>query len=132
MILLDTHVLVWLSLGRPGLGRRARGAIDRAWTRGEAAVSAITFWEAGLLQQKGRLTDLSDIGAWRADLLRDGLVEIPVDGAIAARAGLLPDLHGHPADRVILATALQGHLLITANAHLLNWPGTVARLDARE
>ena len=132
MILLDTHVLVWLSLGRPGLGRRARGAIDRAWTRGEAAVSAITFWEAGLLKQKGRLTDLSDIDAWRADLLRDGLVALPVDDVIATRAGLLPDLHGDPADRLILATALEGHQLVTADVRLLDWPGAVGRLDARE
>ncbi|MDE2640880.1 MAG: type II toxin-antitoxin system VapC family toxin [Chloroflexota bacterium] len=132
MILLDTHVLVWLSLGQPGLGRRARGAIDRAWTRGEAAVSAITFWEAGLLQQKGRLTDLSDIDGWRADLLRDGLVALPVDDVIATRAGLLTDLHGDPADRLILATALEGHQLVTADVRLLDWPGAVGRLDARE
>ena len=75
---------------------------------------------------------LSDIDAWRADLLRDGLVEIPVDGAIATRAGLLRDLHGDPADRLILATALEGHQLVTADVRLLDWPGAVARLDARE
>ena len=37
-----------------------------------------------------------------------------------------------PCDRLILATALEGHQLITADAHLLHWPGAVARLDARE
>ena len=132
MILLDTHVLVWLSTEELRIGRRTRGAIDRGWARGNAAVSSITFWEAAMQQQKSRLTVLGDIAAWRDELLRDGLVEIPVDGAIAARAGLLPNLHGDPADRLILATALGGHQLITADARLLEWPGAVARLDARE
>lgn len=32
-----------------------------------------------------------------------------MDGGIVARAGLLEDLHGDPADRIIVATALEGH-----------------------
>ena len=132
MILLDTHVLVWFCHGRSQLGRHARGTIEREWQAGTAAVSTITFWEAGLLQGKGRVTLTADLAAWRAALLRDGLVEIPGDGATAARAGVLRDLHGDPADRLILATALEGHQLITADTRLLDWPGDVARLDARK
>ena len=132
MILLDTHVLLWARLGHGHIGRRARGAVERALRNNNAAVSAVTFWEIAMLHQKGKIALLSDIPAWRESLLRDGLIEIPVDGAIAARAGLLPNLHGDPADRLILATALGGHRLITADARLLEWPGAVARLDARE
>ena len=132
MILLDTHVLLWTRFGYGDLGRRARAVIDRHQRNGNVAVSAITFWEVGLLKQKDKLAMLSEVDAWRADLLRDGLVEIPVGGAIACRAGLLPDLHGDPADRLILATALEGHQLVTADVRLLDWPGAVARLDARE
>ena len=132
MILLDTHVLVWFWHGRARLGRDARETIEREWQGGTAAVSAITFWEAGMLQEKGRIDLPADLSAWRASLLREDLVEIPVDGAIAVRAGLLHDLHGDPADRFILATALEGHQLITADTRLLDWPGDVARLDARE
>ena len=132
MILLDTHILMWLRFGDRRLGRRARAAIDRATREGSVAVSTITFWEAGMLQEKGRTQLPADISAWRASLLREGLVEIPVDGAIAARAGSLRDIHGDPADRVILATALEGHQLITADDRLLAWPGAIARLDARD
>ena len=132
MILLDTHVLVWFWHGRSQLGRHVRGTIEREWQAGNAAVSTITFWEAGMLQGKGRVTLAADLSAWRAALLRQDLVEIPVDGAIAVRAGLLRDLHGDPAGRLILATALEGHQLITADTRLLDWPGDVARLDARE
>ncbi|MCY3920111.1 MAG: type II toxin-antitoxin system VapC family toxin [Chloroflexi bacterium] len=132
MILLDTQVLLWHRFGYGKLGRRTRGAIDRAWARGNAAVSAITFWEVGMLHDRGKLKLMSDIDAWRADLLRDGLVALPVDDVIATRAGLLTDLHGDPADRLILATALEGHQLVTADVRLLDWPGAVGRIDARE
>ena len=132
MILLDTQVLIWLSFDNRHVGRRARRAIDRAWAAGEAAVSAITFWEIAMLHEKRRMTLLRDVAAWREDLLRDGLVEIPMDGDIATRAGFLPDLSGDPADRVIVATALRGHELVTADQHILDWPGALSRLDATE
>lgn len=131
MILLDTHVLVWLRFGDRKLGRRARAVIESATSEGTLAVSTITFWEAGMLRDKGRIQLPAEPAVWRASLLREGLVEIPVDGAIAARAGSLRDIHGDPADRLILATALEGHRLITADARLLEWPGDIARLDAR-
>lgn len=82
--------------------------------------------------QKGRLDLLLDLSAWRQDLLNKGLNEIPVDGSIAAKAGLLPDIHGDPADRIIVATALTGHQLVTADGKILGWPGPLNRLDARK
>jgi PIN domain nuclease of toxin-antitoxin system len=132
VILLDTHVLLWERFGYGNLGRRARGVIERAVRDGEVAISAITFWEVAMLHEKRRLTLLRDIASWREGLLRDGLVEIPMDGEIATRAGLLRDLPGEPADRVIVATALAGHRLITADQHILDWPGALSRLDATE
>jgi len=132
MILLDTHVLVWFWHGQSDLGRRARQTIEREWHAESVVVSTITFWEAGMLQGKGRVQLPAEPSVWRASLLREGLIEIPVDGAIAARAGTLRDIHGDPADRLILATALEGHRLITADTRLLDWPGDIARLDARE
>ena len=132
MILLDTHVLVWLLWDDRRLGKRTRQVIDRSWAAGEAAVSAVTFWEVAMLQGKGRLALLTDIGLWRLSLLEEGLVEIAVDGEVAIRAGLLPNLHGDPADRLIVATALQGHQLVTADHRLLEWPGHLSRLRATE
>lgn len=132
MILLDTHVLVWFWHGQSDLGHRARETIEREWQAGNAAVSTISLWEAGMLHEKGRIQLPAEPSAWRASLLREGLVEIPVDGAIAARAGTLRDIHGDPADRLILATALEGHQLITGDTRLLEWPGDIARLDARD
>ena len=132
MILLDTHVLLWEEHGDPRLGPKTRRMLERTLHEGAAAVSAISFWEAGMQSQKGRLNLTPSPDAWRRDLLKQGLVEIPVDGAIAVRAGLLTDIHGDPADRIIVATALEGHRLVTADQRMLDWPGNLNRLDARE
>ena len=111
---------------------RARREIDRAVRERDVAVSAISFWEIAMLHDKRRLTLLRDIASWREGLLREGLVEIPVNGEIAARAGLLSDMHGDPADRLIVATALEGHRLVTSDHRILGWPGQLRRLDARQ
>jgi len=66
-------------------------------------------------------------------LAGEGLIEIPVSGAIAVRASRLAHMHGDPADRIIVATALErGHELITADQRILDWEGTLRRLPATE
>ena len=85
-----------------------------------------------MLRSKGRLDFPENVGLWRRELLGQGLVEIPVDGEIGVRAYELAGFHGDPADRIIVATALQGHRLVTADERILGWPGSLNRLDARE
>ena len=120
MILLDTHVLLWQERGDRRLGLQTRRTLERALQIGDAAISAISFWEVGMLIRKSRLDFSLDLDAWHQDLLDQGLVEIAVDGRIAARAGLLPNMHGDPADRLIVATALvDGHQLVTADRLIL-------------
>ena len=118
--------------GDPRLGSTARTEIDTSLREGTAAVSAITFWEVGMRVEKGGLNLGRHLEAWRQDLLEAGLIEISVSGIIAARAGLLTEMHGDPADRIIVATAMEGHLLITADERILGWGGDIDRLDARE
>lgn len=84
-----------------------------------------------MLISKGRIRLPEGVPAWRQRQLEQGMIEIPLDGPTAVRAGLLPGMHGDPADRLIVATALGGHQLMTADEHILNWPGELARLDAR-
>ena len=132
MILLDTQVLIWLRSGSSQLGRQAASVIERSWTSGEVAVSAMSFWEVAMLHDKSRLTLLKDIGAWRQTLTQEGLVEIPVDGEIGIRSVYLKDFHADPADRIIVATALEGHQLVTSDRAILKWSGPLNRLDAKE
>ena len=69
---------------------------------------------------------------WRREQLEQGLVEVPVDGEIGVRANSLAAFHGDPADRIILATALDGHRLLTGDQRILAWGGILDRLDARK
>jgi PIN domain nuclease of toxin-antitoxin system len=75
---------------------------------GQLAVSAVSFLEFGTLWRKGRLQLKGELEDWRDQLLAGGLIEIPLDGAIAIRANRLDSFHPDPADRMIVATALAG------------------------
>ena len=131
MILLDTHVMLWLRLGERELGTRARVEIDRAWQSGEVAVSAISFLEVAMLKAKGRIRFPEDVALWRREQLAQGMFEIAVDGEIGTQAVGLADFHADPADRLIVATELPGHVLATADERILDWICNVNLLDAR-
>ena len=85
-----------------------------------------------MLRNKGRIAFPEDAGLWRREQLEQGVLEIPVDGEIGIRAVELEDFHADPADRLIVATALVGHQLLTADRRILDWPGPLNRLDATE
>lgn len=132
LILLDTHVLVWLDQGSTDLGPEARQAIQAAFEADDLCVSAISFWEIAMLVAKGRIEIERSVVAWRRALLESGLEEHPVDGEIGARAAAMDDLHGDPADRMIAATAVaMGATLVTADQRLLSWRDPLRRIDAR-
>lgn len=131
MILPDTHTLIWYTTLNPRLGPVADRRIREAIADGDAAFSAISVWEVALLLSKRRLTLNTSAIQWRQNLLAAGFVEIPVDGAIAARSVALTDFHDDPADRIIMATAQEGHQLITDDDRIFNWPGQLDRFPAR-
>ena len=122
MILLDTHVLIWLDQDSSDLGARCRAAVDSALADDALAVSAISFWEVAMLAERNRLTLDRELGAWHRDLLLAGIRELTVDGSIGIRAASLAGLHSDPADRMIAATAqMYGATLATADRRLLDW-----------
>ena len=54
------------------------------------------------------------------------------DGELAIAAVALADFHKDPADRLIVATALdEGARLVTSDAKILAWLGPLARIEAR-
>ena len=133
MIVLDTHVLVWADSDDRKLGRKARALIDQLWAIGKVAVPAIAFWEVGLLQARRRVDLPTSLRDWRDAILAAGVIELPLDGAIAVRALDLSGLHEDPADRFVVATALvHGAALMTADERLLDWNHALERHDARK
>ncbi len=131
MIVLDTHVLLWVGKEDRKLGRKTRALIDRRWAAGQVAAAAITFWELALLTARRRVELPAPAEEWRLQLLSDGLVELPMDGLIAIRASELEGLPEDPADRFIAATTVvHGAALVTADERLLRWGHALVRHDA--
>lgn len=130
-MILDTHALLWMDRNDPALGKNARALIEADWQAGQLAVSAISFWEVAMLAERGRITLPLPASLWREDWLKAGLIEVPLDGRIALLATELADLHRDPADRFILATAIERNTsLMTADRALLAWPGKLSRVAA--
>jgi PIN domain nuclease of toxin-antitoxin system len=114
------------------MGSSARRIADTAIAKGDLAISAISFWEIALLVRKERLRLRQSLGVWRGDLLKRGVIELPLGGATCIAAGQLEDFHADPADRLIVATVQELRAtLLTADEKILAWPGRLDRSDAR-
>jgi len=120
MILLDTHVAVWL-LGSPGrLSIRARNAIVHARATGEElGYSPASLYEIAYLARKGRLILNAGIRDFIAEM-EARLHLIPITSSIAICAAELEEpFHGDPMDRMIAATAIvEGCVLLTADEQI--------------
>jgi PIN domain nuclease of toxin-antitoxin system len=131
-VVLDTNALVWAFVGDAALGSLAARSINDAVIAGEGYVSSISFWELALKIRKGKFALTRTIMNWRADVLRLGVREVAIDGAIGISANQLQGFHDDPADRLIVATAMGlGATLVTSDARLLAWKGPLACIDAR-
>jgi PIN domain nuclease of toxin-antitoxin system len=132
MIVLDTHVFLWTVLSLPKLGRAARRHIEQAAKRRELAISTISYGEIAMLAEAQRLRMRVELGQIRDAALRTGLLEAPVDFEIAVLTGRLTGMHGDPADRIVVATALAHNAtLITADQAILSLPGGPRCVDAQ-
>ena len=133
MILLDTHVLIWLAEDSKRLGISARAAIRSE--EGEIRLSAMNFWELGMLLSKRQITLAMPLPRMIEELTTAGRMTIlPVTAEIAIDAHTLPKPHGDPVDRLLMATARAfGCQLMTGDHVIAEYAaaGHVRIIDAR-
>ena len=118
LILLDTHVVVWLAGDQLRISATAKTAILKAREEQSGlAVSDMTLLEIARLSSEGRLNFEPSLEAFLSDVERRFAV-LPMTGRICVQAFSLPSNYPKDsADRVIGATALvEGLTLVTADA----------------
>jgi PIN domain nuclease of toxin-antitoxin system len=120
VILVDTHVVVWLALDQALITRKAKTAIDDARQNANGlAISDITLYELSTLASKGRI----QLGISLESFLQEveaRFVVLPISSRACAQAVALPVAYPKdPADRIIGATALvNGLSLVTADREI--------------
>ena len=117
MILLDTHVVLWLALEPERISKNASAAIDDARQNGEGlAVCGITLLEIATAFGRRRVSLDMGLESFLGNV-EERFVVLPISGRACAQTLTLPASYPKdPADRVIAATALvEGMALITAD-----------------
>jgi len=121
VILLDTHVLVWLAGDPAKLSRKASEAIRKASQESGIAISAITLWELAWLAVHGRLDIVGTVESF-VERISSRTAIRPITVKVAVLANQLPATYsGDPCDRLIGATALaEGIVLVTKDRNIRN------------
>jgi PIN domain nuclease of toxin-antitoxin system len=117
VILVDTHVVVWLALEPARISKKARVVIEGTRHSGQGlAISDITLLEIAVIESKGRIKLNASLETFLNEV-ETRFVVLPITGQVCVRALGLPAAYPKdPADRVIGATALvEGVPLVTAD-----------------
>ncbi len=120
VILIDTHIVVWLALDPKKLSRKARAAIDEARQHGEGlAIASMSLFELAVISTRGRIQLNISLESFLQEVESRFVVK-HLTGRISARAQELPASYPNdPMDRIIGATALvEGLSLITADEQI--------------
>jgi PIN domain nuclease of toxin-antitoxin system len=120
--LLDTHTALWIAESSERLSPRVR-TLARSQDAEDFGLTAISLLEIARKAHDGEISLSPSPGDWLDDLTHRFQV-LPLTAQIAWRSVELDWAHKDPADRMIVATALEHELiLITHDREIGRWGG---------
>lgn len=113
-LLLDTHALLWALSDPERLGERARPAIESP--ENSVFVSAVSALEIAIKQSLSKLELPGLAEEWLLPAVEEAGIEwLPLTPVDAVRTRALPWHHRDPFDRVLVAQAARGFILVTGD-----------------
>lgn len=125
--LVDTHLLVWLSMVSSKLSLQAREILEDP--QNTIYFSAISILEVAIKQQLGKPDFDADAHVLRRALHEFGFRELVVNSTHAAQVSALPLIHRDPFDRLLVAQAIiEGFTLLTVDREIARYPGPILKI----
>ncbi len=119
-LLLDTHAWVWLVTGESKISKTEFVALVEKGDNVHLHLSAISLWEISMLVSKDRLKLSMNTIDWLKTYLKKSNTQVTaINPDIAVKSTELKGFHGDPADRLILASAMQLEAKIVTHDKLI-------------
>ena len=121
MVIMDTHAWVWwVNQDKDRFPVHLYHYLESE----VMVISVISIYEVSILVERGRVGLTLPLNQWILEALEgSGIDVVPVSRKIAEKAGVLPDIHGDPMDRILIATAqVFGLSLISKDRKIEQYP----------
>lgn len=123
-LLIDTHLLIWGGVAMHKLSAEAKALMSDP--ANALYFSTCSIWKIAIKFSLRRPEFTVDPGRYRAGLLANGYLELPVEGRHCLAIPTLPHVHGDPFDRMLVAQAMaEGMVLLTADRKVAEYGGPV-------
>ena len=116
MYLLDTHAMLWYLRDSLELSTSAHRLIDEAEY---VAVSIASFWEIAIKQSIGKMRLSMTIPELESLCVNRDIHVLPIQSAVLEQTKSLPQIHGDPFDRLIIAQAQVGEMTIVTRDRII-------------
>lgn len=103
-LLLDTHTFLWFVAGSTELSAVAKKAIENP--QNENYVSIASLWEISIKTATGKLDINGSYETVIDDVVRNGILILPIDFQHTVQQNQLPFYHRDPFDRIIVSQAI--------------------------
>ena len=110
--LLDTNALLYMFGAPSELSARARRIVR---DESDLSVSIVSFWEIAIKQSIGKLQFCMTIPELESSCNERDIKVLGLSSAAIESIKVLPKIHGDPFDRILIAQALTGNMVIVTS-----------------